>query len=182
MQATAPGGNLVEIEDCYIDIGGGTVLTQRILPDISDSKGASYPEEPLMGRSTPLKTYSHSETRTISWTMHFIVCKEEDIHQNLMDLRAICSAVYPLDQVGNAPYQPPNLCHIKCGSLLADDALCAAMKSYSVKFPPDVAWDEETLLPYKFDVDMSFEVVYDSSELPGADCILATGGTGCGSF
>jgi hypothetical protein len=173
-QATSPGGNLIEIDDCYIDING-TLLTQRMLPDITDAKGASYPEEPLMGRSTPLKTYSHSETRTISWTMHFIVCKEEDIQENLANLRAIESAVYPVDNASNAPYQPPNLCRIKCGQMLGDNELCAAMKSYSVKFPPDVAWDEETLLPYKFDVDMSFDVVYDSSDLPGADRIFATG-------
>lgn len=173
-KATKPGGDLIEIQDCYIHIPGGGILYQKILPDISDSKGASFPEEPLMGRATPLKTYSHSETRSISWTMHFMTCKKGDGKDNLMTLRAIESCVYPKDQSGSSPYEPPNLCRIRCGDLLGDDELCVAMKSYSVKFPPDVAWDED-LIPYKFDVDMSFDVVYDSNDLPGADRILTSG-------
>ena len=49
------------------------------------------------------------------------------------------------------------------------------LKSYSVKFPTDIAWDESTLLPYKFDVDTSWDVVYKSMDLPGQERIFQTG-------
>jgi hypothetical protein len=48
-----------------------------------------------------------------------------------------------------------------------------------------VPWDDDTLfcdqggavyLPYKFTVDMSFEVVYSSENLPGAEKIFKSGG------
>jgi hypothetical protein len=174
-KATMLGGDLIDILDCYINIGGNGPMYQYILPEISDTKSASYPEEPLMGRATPLKNYSYSETRNISWTMHFMILKDGDADDNLTALRTIESAVYPLDNVGTAPYAPPYICQIQCGKLLGDKPLCAIMKSYSVKFPTDVAWDETTLVPYKFDVDMTFEVVYDSTDLPGASRILASG-------
>lgn len=175
MKATMPGGDLVPIPECYIQTGDNNLIYMKILPEISDSKGASYPEEPLMGRATPLKTYSHSETRTISWAAHFMTCKEGDAHTNLATLRSIESCVYPKDNSGTTAYEPPNLCHIKCGIILGDSPLCCVMKSYSVKFDPGVAWDEETFVPYKFDVDMTFEVVYDSEDLPGSDRIFTTG-------
>lgn len=171
MRATLPGGNLIAIPDCYIQIMD-KVIEQKILPDISDSKKASYSDENIIGRSTPLKTYSHSDARTVSWTLHLIACKQEDIEENLDTLRVIAAATYPQD---GQPYAPPPICKIKCGMLLGDDELCAVLDSYSVKFPPDVAWDEETLLPYKFDIDMSFQVVYDSHDLPNSDSIWISG-------
>lgn len=171
MRSTVPGGNLIAIPDCYVQIMD-KVIEQRILPDISDSKSAAYNDEPIIGRSFPLKTYSHSENRAISWTAHFITCKQEDIEDHLDTLRVIEAATYPQD---GQPYAPPPICKLKCGFLLGDDELCAVLKSYSVKFPTDVAWDEATLMPYKFDVDMSFEVVYDSQDLPNADTIWISG-------
>jgi hypothetical protein len=58
---------------------------------------------------------------------------------------------------------------------LGDDGVCAILRSYSVKFPTDQVLDEQTLLPYKFDVSMSWEVVYASSDLPGQDRIRRRG-------
>ena len=46
------------------------------------------------------------------------------------------------------------------------------MKSYSVKFDTSVPWDETNFIPYKLDVDMQFDVIYDQSDLPGAETIL----------
>ena len=46
------------------------------------------------------------------------------------------------------------------------------MKNYSIKFDTSVPWDEETLLPYKFDIDMTFDVIYNQSNLPGANLIF----------
>jgi hypothetical protein len=53
--------------------------------------------------------------------------------------------------------------------------LCVVLRRYSVKLPTDVAWDEETYCPYKFDLETEWEVVYTSSDLPGAERIFSTG-------
>lgn len=185
--ATRTGGALVPITDCYIEIPtvsqGWSVtgsslkrtIVMKVLPEISDSKQANYSEEPLMGRSFPLKTYSHSDNRSISMTIHMVVSAPEDIENNLKDLRAIQSAVYPRHGMADAPYVPPPVCRIKCGRLLAESELCVVLKQYTVKFPTEVAWDESSFVPFKFDIDTSWDVVYKSSDLPGAERIFQLG-------
>jgi hypothetical protein len=175
MKSTLPGGDLRPIPDCYILTGDSNMIEMKILPDISDSKSAAYSDESIIGRAFPMKTFSHGENRAISWTAHFIVCKGTDPQELLSILRSIESCVYPNDLNTATPYEPPAICQIQCGQLLGDFPLCVVLKSYSVKFPTDVAWDEETYIPYKFDVDMSFEVVYDSNDLPGAGRIFTSG-------
>lgn len=174
MKATKPDGTLREIEDCYIKIPKYGKITMRILPDISDSKSASYSDEAIIGRSFPMKTYSHSENRSINWTAYFMILKEGDAERNLMDLRALQSLTYPRDR-DFEPYAPPPVCAIKCGSILGKEELCVVLKQYSVKFPTDVAWDENFLVPYKFSVDLTWEVVYSSENLPGQEKIILRG-------
>jgi len=174
MKATLKYGDLVEIPDCKLSIEGEEIQF-FIMPDISDSKGASYNDENLMGRSFPVKTYSYSENRTISMEVHFIALKKSHIRRNLDWLRLIQSAAYPRDGSAGAPYLPPPVCHIKCGSLLGEDGVCVILKNYNVKFPPEQVLDEDTLLPYKFDVSTTWEVVYASSKLPGQEMIAQDG-------
>lgn len=177
-KATTPRGRLIALRDCYIFVPNFGRITLNNLPEISDSKSAAYNDETPIGRSFPLKTYSHSDNRAISMQLHFYVTKQEDIVDNIFILRALESAVYPRDQAGgaaNAPFVPPPICRIRCGKLLADEELCCVLKSYNVKFPTDVAWDEDFYTPYKFDVDTSWEVVYKSSDLPGQGRILSSG-------
>jgi len=170
MKSTLPNGSLKAITDCYISIPRYKKIYMYILPDISDSKSAQYSDEAIIGRSSPFKTYSHSENRTISWTAYFMTThdnpnRDGSAIMNLRNLRAIQSVTYPRDKP--APYAPPPVCSIKCGSILGNEELCVVLRSYTVKFPTDVSWDEETLLPYKFSVDMSWDVVYQSDQLPG---------------
>lgn len=176
--ATIIGGELNPITDCYVIIPPGfpkdNPLKMKVLPDISDTKSATYSDEPIMGRSFPLKTYSHSDNRAITMQMHMIVSAPSDVDYNLRALRAIQSVVYPREGV-STPFLPPPICRIKCGRLLADEDLCVVLKSYSVKFPTEVAWDEETFVPFKFDIDTNWEVVYKSSDLPGAERIFTVG-------
>jgi len=185
--ATRSGGPLMPIRDCYVDIPtvseGWSVtgsplnfrLEMKVLPDISDSKSANYSDEPLMGRSFPLKTYSHSDNRAISMTIHMIVSEPDDLNYNLKALRAVQSAVYPRHSMSDAPYIPPPICRIKCGRLLAESELCVVLKQYSVKFPTEVAWDENSFVPFKFDIETSWEAVYKSSDLPGTERIFQLG-------
>lgn len=174
MKATN-NGNLNYIEDCYIEIPEAGTILMRSLPDISDGKSAVYNNEPIMGRSFPLYTYSHSADRTLNMQLHFYIIKEGDGQRNLEDLRRIQSAVYPRQGSGRAPYLPPPVCTIKVNKILADQPICAQLQSYSVKFPTDVAWDEETYCPFKFDVDTSWLVVYASNDLPYQDRIVTSG-------
>lgn len=173
MKATI-NGKLQRLDECFIKSGNIT-LKMKILPDISDGKTANYSDETGIGRSSPLKVFSHGETRTIGWGVHFLAESEEESIQNLKDLRFLESLVYPDQGTNNILMKPPPVVSIKCGNILGDDAICAVLKSYNVKFPVDVMWDENTLLPMKFDVDLNFEVVYATFNLPGAGRILETG-------
>ena len=189
MKATI-SGNLVPLEGkCSItiprarrgDTGGEIVMNN--LPEISDTKSAIYNNEGIIGRATPLYTYSHSGDRNINIQIHFFIVNPEDAEDNLASLRLIQSAVYPrcggvsgrtvaaggyACMPGRVPYKPPPVCKIRCGDLLATGGrvICAVLQSYSVRFPTEVAWDEETMCPYRFDVDTSWLVVYTSSDLP----------------
>jgi hypothetical protein len=118
--ATIKGGHLVPIERCYIIIpcqecfnlrdftgkyyeNNEFTLTMKVLPDITDTKSASYNDETVIGRSSPLKTYAQSDNRTITMTIHMIVSHPEDINYNLLALRAIQSATYPQMGHNGAP-------------------------------------------------------------------------------
>ena len=192
MKSTNFGGSLIAIPDCYINISGYKI-PMYILPDISDGKSAEYSDTPVIGRSTPIKTFSNSGIRTISWTAQFMITQKnpydnavlssenpdreirsQTAETNLFYLRLIQSAVYPRSGGSAAPYAPPPVCSIRCGSLLKESGdTCVILRSYSVKYPTDVAWDESTKIPYKFSVDMQWEVVYSSENLPGQEMIMS---------
>lgn len=171
-------GKLQKIDGCVLVIPGEGGSRHRIkmtnLPDISDSKQAVYNNEGIIGRSTPLYTYSHSGDRNISMQIHFFVTQDRCTGQcnqcpdcNLENLRWIQSALYPREGT-NTPYLPPPICRIKCGDLLAkgNKALCVVLQSYNVRFPTEVAWDTRTGCPYRFDIDTSWLVVYSTEKLP----------------
>lgn len=180
MKATSLNGALVPIPNCYIKIPEFKMtIPMYILPDISDSKGASYPDENAIGRSMPFKSYQNSENRAISWTAHFMVCVGRDRQQIITWIRALEACLYPLSQnTGGAPYSPPPICNLRCGELLSDSGapdLCVVLKNYSIKYDTNVPWDEDTYIPNKLDMDLQFEVVYNQSKLPGAEQILKDG-------
>jgi hypothetical protein len=173
MKATKGNGALEKVPDCYVVINN-VQIDMYALPEISDSRSVAYNDEPIMGRSLPMKTFSHGENRTISMEIPFYITEEADPSQNLAWLRAIESACWP-QEGKDTPYVPPRPCSIKCGKQLGDDPVCCVLKSYSVRFQSDVAWDEETLLPYKFTVSCQFEAIYAADELPNEDKILESG-------
>ena len=184
-KATSAGGGLVPLDKCYIRIpgfrsratNGGDKITFDILPDITDSKNASYNDATVIGRSNPIKTYSHSDNRVISMQMHFVITDHCDIQDNLAIMRALQSCVYPREGVSDSPYRPPPVCQIRCGELLAkgDAELCVVLTSVQTKFQTDVAWDDETFCPYALDIDTTWHVVYTPTNLPGQERILEKG-------
>jgi hypothetical protein len=177
MRATTPGGQLVGMSNCYIIIPNYGPIYLNNLPELSDQKQANYTDEAIIGRADTIKTYSHSGGRKIGMQIHLIIVHPRDIQINLQILRLLESAVYPRNETSaGVPFIPPPVCRIKCGDLLAkDEELCVILESYSVKFPTDVVWDDEFFTPYKFDVDLSWQVVYRSQDLPGQNRIVQIG-------
>lgn len=182
MKGTNQNSNLNIIKNCYVDIPVNVYGNYRVfinnLPDISDTKSASYADETIIGRSSPVKTYSQSDNRSISIQFHFFATEEFQLYKNMQDLRALQSATYPREGDGGAPFVPPPVCKLKCGKLLSDvGEICVILKSYSIKYPTDVTWAEigEDYFPIKFDVDTTWDVVYASSELPGQSRIFLLG-------
>lgn len=176
MKATVPSGDLIDIENCWIFIPNWGKYTLPILPEISDSKSATYSDEPGIGRSMTMKAYSHSDNRTINMKIHLIVRKQDDVLFNLQVMRGIQSACYPrVDNTGTSPYLPPPICQIKVGRLLGDNPLCVVLKNYSVNYPSDVPWDSVTCVPWKFSIDTSWDMVSKSSDLPGQERIIQFG-------
>ena len=74
--------NLIPLPGCKINIQGQDIFL-RVLPEITDTKSASWNDEPIMGRAFPMKTYSHSENRAITMVCHFVVIEEKDIEDNI---------------------------------------------------------------------------------------------------
>ena len=174
-------GSLVPLDPkkCYIKIGNGPNAPKILfnaLPEISDKKEANYSDTPVLGRSSPMKTYGNSGVRAITMVLHFYVTHPEDVEGNMQYLRLIESLVYPRTESGNAPFIPPPVCRIRCGTLLASrEDVCVVLRSYSVAFPTDVAWDQISYTPYKFDVTTSWDVIYTARDLPGQEQIFKSG-------
>ena len=180
--ATDRNGNLIEIFDCYIRASGDPAvkIVMNNLPEISDSKSATYSEETAMGRSVPIKAFAQGSSRKIGWKMIVIAPSNDEQLKAINNLRFLESCVYPKADPSNLlPYIPPRVLSIKCGRLLSDSELSVILTDYSVDFPTDQPWSYYTntlYLPYKFTLSLTFEVVYDSRQLPGADRIIRLGG------
>jgi hypothetical protein len=181
MKATMAGGKLKDIEEIYIDIDGNTIYAY-ILPDISDAKSATYADENAIGRTQPYKNYSYSENRVITWTHHWIVDVPSRVEQIRKEIKMLQALVYPSN--AGLPYAPPFVAHVKCGNMLdygqEDYILCCILKSYSLKYATDVPWYNDSSknisIPYKVDMDLNFEVVYDNNagKIPYAEDISST--------
>ena len=182
-RATESNGHLAIIPKCYFDTPCGRICL-RILPDITDSKSANYIPENIPGRSSPIVTYAFSDPRQLSTEIHFMITQTSDIIENLRDLRIIQSLVYPTGPFGGAPFTPPPTVRFVCGELMDGGSLgvpgpnnccvglCLILRSYSVRYPTEVAWEKFTYLPYRFSISCNWEVVYACKDLPKNQCII----------
>lgn len=59
--------------------------------------------------------------------------------------------------------------------MLGNNGVCAVLKSYTVKYPTDQVIDIDTMMPHKFSLSMTWDVVYASSDLPGQTRIVTDG-------
>jgi hypothetical protein len=190
MRATNSQTNgLVPIGGCFLSARGKTIFP-HVLPDISDKHSATFSDEQIMGRSMPVKSYASSSDRTISWKWKFVNTDRESYIRNLEDYNFLKSLTYPIDNPsGSIPYEPPPICQIKCGGILAADKsqgymLNAICTDCSASFPTDVVWTSFTdsndgdfeYMPVEFNVDTTFSIVYRASDLPGQSRIMKYGG------
>lgn len=190
MKSTQDNGNLVPLTNkCYLSSslsstgtlyssGESDTLVFDNLPDISDKKSAKYNDETSIGRTAPFKVYANSDNRGLSVDCHFYVQEQSGAQsaQAIKDtLYWLEAHVYPM-KPENGTYSPPPMMKIKCFDLLSKDELCVVLRSYNVKFDPQVPWDDDLGIPYKLDVTLDFEVVYESASMPYADDIVDTGG------
>lgn len=176
---------LSNLQDCYILIPElGKKIFMNNLPEISDAKSVEYSDEPGMGRASPFKAYGSSANRTIGWKVNFFIESKKNenstikgrTYEEILDyIRTLEACVYPQSGSNNTPYTPPPICRLKCGQLLSKNEISAVMKQYQISFDTSVPWDNESYLPYKVTMDLSFDVIYDQRELPGADKILNDG-------
>jgi hypothetical protein len=175
-RATNLNGLLQPISDCYIRVGRD-VIVMKVLPSINDSHGATFNSENGIGRSLPTKTFVNGGDRSIGWDITFVSEGDAQLRQNLSYYRLLMSCTYPVDTGGNVPFLPPKILKIKCGSLLADEEICVILENISVSWPTDSAWSDIQYgyIPYKFNCQLTFKVVYNSADLPGQQRILTLG-------
>lgn len=174
--ATIPEtGQLKKIPNCSLILPFEVIgtnsneITFYSLPEISESKSATYPDEELMGRSSPINIYSKSDHRSISITMHLYVTVQEEIEINLNIIRAISSLVYP--EYSDEDWRPPNIVYFNCGKLLSENRVPLLLKDYNVNYATDVQWfyDEEKniYMPLHVSIKTSWNIVYSWESLPG---------------
>lgn len=176
MKATSAGGSLLTIEDCYIEIPIGDVVKTiylNNLPEITIAKTSQFNDEVVQGRATPIKTYSHSDNKVITMQLHLISNSANEMRNNIENLRALESALYPRSGLGmNLAYRPPPVCFIKCGEIFGKSGICVLLTSFSARMPTDLVWDRTTLLPRKVDVDLQWHAVYKPNNLPNQEKIF----------
>jgi hypothetical protein len=192
-EATIQGGELTEIPNCRIIVPRGNtysnigdtllnfltntgLITFNAMPTISDTKAAKYTEDFVMGRATPITSYSYSQARMVDFDIPLIALKSSDFQKNLAIVRLLESLTYPVDMKGQAPpFVPPPVCTIQCGQILGKNPLCVVLETYSLKIDPSVPLDPITLLPIKFSISTRWRVVYNSENLPGQERIITSG-------
>lgn len=174
-KATTPRGALIPIDKCYIQIPGFGQIVFNNLPEVGDSKSAIYNSEPIIGRASPIHTYHYSDTRMINIQLHLFILERGDAQKNLRIKRALESCLYPREGSGGAPFVPPPICEVRVGEFLATSPVCCSLQSMNVTAPTDVAWDMETLCPYKMDISTTWMKVYNSPDLPTQSRIMSTG-------
>jgi hypothetical protein len=177
--STINNGDLKNLLGCYLQYKNTTVYP-HVLPEISDAHGAQYSDEPVMGRSMPVKVFNAGSDRTISWRWKFVSTSIKRYEENLKNINFLKSLTYPMDETVNVPFLPPPIVTLKCGALLGSTPVSAVCTSCNVSYPTDVVWGGSDsggtdFLPFEINVETSFSVVYKPSNLPGQERIMKYG-------
>jgi hypothetical protein len=135
------------------------VIPFQFMPDsITDSKSAVYNEIPIIARSVPVKSYSHSSSRIISFTLEFFAAPEQGLR--ILDplllktrIDALKALVYP--DYGAFITKPPPRCLVHIGAQVAFLGTC---KSVNVTYSNQSPWTlNPVVLAHHAKVALSFE-------------------------
>ena len=161
------------------NIPSGTTTTDMILfevlPEITENKAATYNDEMILGRSSPVKTFAHSDNRVITMTMNFVATHESDFIRYRQYLFAIGGAAHPRYLDG---YAPPPVCKIKVGGILGSfpSGVDAVLRNYDFNTDPTAFWwDRRAIdsldrnaqyMSMRFSINTNWDVVYSYESLP----------------
>lgn len=144
--------------------GGDTLVKDTIpfqfMPNIiRDSKSAVYNDIPIIARSVPVKNYSYTSSRLMSFTLEFFVSPEQGMDFSPRDIQSridlLRSLVYP-DYSGFV-VKPPSRCVVAIGDQTNFIGIC---KSVSVSYSNHSPWDiNPPILTHHATVDLTFEEV-----------------------
>jgi hypothetical protein len=157
----------------------GGVWRFKTLPEVQVQKDATYGDVTILGRSSPVKTYSGSGYRKLSVTFHLHSFSEADKNYNLLFIRALDSLLHPIYE---DTYMPPPVAQFRCGNLVGQMSNAStSLGSYvhvicmntSYTLDPSVVWiGRIDLFPVYISVQASFDIVYPFSELPGQKDVI----------
>lgn len=160
------------------------------LPELTWRKEASYNTQNIIGRSSPIISYSSSKSRTIEIVLHMHNPTYQDMIYNMNAVHYLASAVHPRYQ---STYAPPPICTLACGSSQGGAPLTTTtasgstrsantspfaylrfiMTSISQSFNSESVWDDVLMVPRNWDVQISGEVIYNYVNLPGSSDVLS---------
>ena len=136
------------------------IIPFQFMPDmVRDSKVAVYNDVAIVGRSSPVKNYSHSGARMINFTLQFFAAPEAGltglVTPFLIKTRVdACRALVVPDYSGFT-IKPPPRCIVNLGLSMAFLGVC---KSVNVSYSGASPWD---LFPFVMahhaTIDLSFE-------------------------
>jgi len=139
------------------------VLPFQFMPDtIQDSKAAMYGDIIVLGRSTPIKTYSHSGAETLAFSLKFFANPEQSDKEmtpkRINERVQFCkSLVYPV--YTGFIVKPPPICVVKVGDYINFYGVC---KAVSTSVTQDYPWDVDRsagINPHGVQINLTFEDV-----------------------
>ena len=135
------------------------IIPFQFMPQlITDSKTAFFNDVPIIARSSPIKNYSGSGSRTIQFTLEFFAAPEQGldgITPLLIKTRIdACRALTYPDYTGFV-MKPPPRCIIHIGNQVAMLGIC---RNVSVSYNGDSPWDIAPVsLSHHASVSLTFE-------------------------
>ena len=125
---------------------------------LRDSKVAVYNDIAVVGRSSPVKNYSHSGARMINFSLQFFSSPEAGlgfITPLLIKTRVDALRALVVPNYDNFVVQPPPRCIVHLGLSMAFLGVC---KSVNVSYSGASPWDLlPVVLAHHATVDLSFE-------------------------
>lgn len=158
-----------------------TIHFQLFPRSVSDGKQANWNDQEIIGRSHPIKGYSSSGSRTLSFSLEFFAA----LHQSdaIRDVQGECDKLQSLQYPEyGALIFPPSRVYAKVGSL----SIYGICSQCDIEYPDNGPWEVTgSYKPMYATASLTFEEVSDSplsasERRDGA--IAGPGGSSTGAF